>query len=184
MVLQIQHVTIEEFDQFISLPENTDNSFEYIGGRIVEGVSSVRSSQIAMFIGSFVNVFVITKQLGYVTGADGGYIVSGERYIPDVGFISKARQSEVPNEVYNPLAPDLAVEVLSPSNEPGDMRIKIINYLRANTTVWLVDPDKKQVEVYVPDKAPVTLGEKDTLEGGDILPGFTLKVADIFALME
>jgi Uma2 family endonuclease len=60
------------------------------------------------------------------------------------------------------------------------MRTKVVNYLRAKTTVWIIDPDKKRVEVYAPDKSPRTLSVSDVLDGGDVLPGFSLTVKDIF----
>jgi Uma2 family endonuclease len=125
-------------------------------------------------------VFVRTHDLGYVTGADGGYRVSGERYIPDAAFISTARQPQPSHEAYNPNPPDLAVEVLSPTNDPGEMRVKIVNYLLAGTVLWVVDPDLKRVEVYVPGQTPKTLGIDDVLDGGNVLPGFSLAVRDIF----
>ncbi|MEO8612265.1 MAG: Uma2 family endonuclease [Chloroflexota bacterium] len=180
MALQIEHLPVEEFDKFALLPENADKLYEYIGGEIVEVVSNNLSSEIAGLILMFVGLFVRQHDLGRVTGADGGYRVSGERYIPDVGFISKIKQPEPSREAYNPNPPDLAVEVLSPGNDERDMRIKIVNYLRAGTTVWLVDPDNQAVEVYSPKAPPKTLGIDHMLEGGDVLPGFTLAVKDIF----
>jgi Uma2 family endonuclease len=173
-------MTVEEFDRFVLLPENAERTFEYIGGEIAEVVSNNYSSMIGMFVGAMMTVFVHEHKLGYVTGADGGYRVSGERYIPDAAFISKARQPEPSHEAYNPNPPDLAVEVLSPTNEADQIRIKIVNYLLAGTTVWLVDPDKKHVEVYVPNQSPITIGIDETLEGGTVLPGFKLPMREIF----
>ena len=181
MIIQTQqHLTVEEFDEFVLLPENADHMLEYIAGEAVEVVSNNYSSMIGMFVGALLTLFVRSNNLGYVTGADGGYRVSGERYIPDAAFVSKARQPQPSHESYNPIAPDLAVEVLSPTNDPANMRIKIVNYLRAGTVVWVIDPDLKRVEVYAPDQAPKPLGMKDTLDGGAVLPGFKLPVSDIF----
>jgi Uma2 family endonuclease len=180
MVIQFQHLTVEEFDDWVLLPENAGRMFEYIGGETVEVVSNNFSSMIGMFIGAMLTVFVRTHDLGYVTGADGGYRVSGERYIPDAAFISKARQPQPSHDAYNPNPPDLAVEVLSPTNDPGEMRVKIVNYLLAGTVLWVVDPDLKRVEVYVPGQTPKTLGIDDVLDGGNVLPGFSLAVRDIF----
>lgn len=181
MVSQPALITADTFDEFIARPENRDRLFELIHGEIVEVVSNGESSEIGMLIGGFLTLFVRQHKLGRVTGADGGYMVAGERYIPDAAYISRARQPAVSRAAYNPLAPDLAVEVLSPSNDPGDMRIKIVNYLRAGTVVWLVDPAQKQIEVYIPDQAPVILTINDTLNGGALLPGFTLLLSEIFA---
>lgn len=179
MAVQTRRMTVEEFDQFIQQPENADRLFEYVGGEIIEVVSSNYSSEVAARVLIEIGIFVKNKDLGRVTGADGGYIVSGERYIPDVAFISKEKQPEPSHEAYNPTPPDLAVEVLSPSNDPGGIRIKLVNYLRAGTVVWLVDPDKKEVEVYASGQAK-KLGLDGTLDGGDVLPGFTLPVKAIF----
>lgn len=175
---------VKDFDLFIALPENADRSFEFIGGKVVEVIASNYSSQVGAFIHIMVGAFILHHRLGFVTGADGGYMVSGERYIPDVAFVSRARQAQPSNAAYLPYAPDLAVEVLSPSNDPADMRIKVVNYLRANTTVWLVDPERQTVEVYIPVGAPRTLQTTDTLDGGTLLPGFSLPVRDIFSLGE
>jgi Uma2 family endonuclease len=182
MVLHIEHLPVDEFDRFVLLPENADKLFEYIGGEIVEVVANNYSSEVAALILMFIGLFVRQNDLGRVTGADGGYHVSGERYIPDVAFIAKIRQPEPSREAYNPNPPDLAIEVLSPSNSEDDMRIKLVNYLRAGTTVWIVNCDKKQVEIYSPSpiQAPKTLDIDGTIDGGDVLPGFKLAVKDIF----
>jgi Uma2 family endonuclease len=180
MVLELKLYTVEEFETFILQPENANRDFEYIGGRIVEVVSNNYSSEIGASLLTEVGHFVKSNHLGRVTGADGGYMVVGERYIPDVAYVSKDRQPKPSHEAYNPIRPDLAIEVLSPYNDPSEMRIKIVNYLRAGTTVWLVDPDKKRVEVYLPGQAPQTLELDGTLDGGSVLPGFKLAVSAIF----
>ena len=125
--------------------------------------------------------FLKGKTLGYPTGADGGYRVVGESYIPDVAFISKAREPEPSREAYNPNPPDLAVEVLPPSNDADDMRIKVVNYLAVGTQVWVVQPDEQQVEVYIPGQLVTVLAIDGILDGRNLLPGFTLKISDIFA---
>jgi Uma2 family endonuclease len=173
-------VTLEEFDEYINRPENADRLFEYIGGEIVEAVANNYSSEIAATILAEVKAFAKANNLGRVTGADGGYIVSGEKYIPDVAFISFARQPEPSHNAYNPNAPDLAVEVLSPGNTEEQMLVKVANYLAAGTVVWRVKPLEKQVVVLVPGKPAKTLTINDTLDGGDVLPGFKLAVREIF----
>ncbi len=181
MGVQLQRMTVEEFEQYAARPENADRRFEFIGGEVVEMVSNQRSSEIATNVVFFIKLYLHEKGLGgIVTGADGGYTIVGERYIPDVAYISQARQAKASDQAYGPTAPDLAVEVLSPSNEADDMRIKVVNFLRAGTTVWVVNPEKQYVEVYVPGEAPQRLGMDDVLDGGVALPGFTLAVKDVF----
>ncbi len=175
-----ERLTAAEFDHIASLPENREKRLEYVGGEIVEVVSNNYSSEVAATVLTVVSVHVRRNKLGRVTGADGGYIVSGERYIPDVAYISLVRQPQPSHEAYNPNPPDLAVEVLSPTDDPANLRIKVVNYLRAGTTVWVVDPIRKQIEVYVPGEAPQTLTAADTLKGDPALPGFAVPVHDLF----
>jgi Uma2 family endonuclease len=182
MVVQTKRISIEEFDRFIMRPENINRNFELIAGEIVEKmVSNPRSSAIGALAVGFLAVFVQQHGLGRVTGADGGYVVGDEKYIPDAAYISKVRQEKQPTEAYNPLAPDLAIEVLSPSNDDDEMRIKIANYLAVGTVLWVIDPDRERVEVYVSGQPPIILSANDTLEGGKFLPGFKLAVKILFA---
>jgi Uma2 family endonuclease len=180
MVANIKPVTIREFDEFVFLPENADRRFEYVGGEIVEVVSNNKSSRIGVYIGGRLSIFAEDHELGWVTGADGGYVVGEERYIPDAAFISKKRQPKPSEDAYNPIAPDLAVEVLSPTDDRDKLRIKVVNYLLVGTRVWVVDPEKQTVEDYIPNQPPKTLGIDGTLDGGELLPGFSLAVKRIF----
>ena len=181
MVVQAKHATVEEFDRFVNLPENADRLLEYIGGEIVEVPSNLFASLISSRIIGFIFIFLLQHDIGYVSGETGGYWVSGERYAPDVGFISKAK-GPVALHGYNPNPPDLAVEVDFPSTEVSrdTLRIKIANYLAAGTWVWVIVAEAKEVEVYVPGQPVKVLGINDLLDGGSLLPGFTLAVKDIF----
>jgi Uma2 family endonuclease len=182
MVFQTRSMTVKEFDQSVLLSENKDRNFEYIGGEVIEGVSNPVSSNLAARVTGFLFVHLTQNDIGYLTSSDGVYIVSGERYIPDVGFITYAKQPTLDyfdGYIQNP--PDLAVEVLSPGNEDDDMAIKIANYLAAKTVVWLLKPLQKQVVVFKAGQPALVLGMDAVLDGGDVLPGFSLKVADIFA---
>jgi Uma2 family endonuclease len=152
-----------------------------MNGGIVEVVSNNKSSRLGIRIGGRLELFATQHGLGYVTGADGGYKVGDERFIPDAAFISKERQSMPNEDAYNPLAPDLAVEVISPSDDRDELRLKIASYLAAGTVVWVVDADKTQIEVYRPGQPPLVLRANDVLDGGSVLPGFQLAVNDIFA---
>ena len=173
-------MTAEAFEQYVALPENADRRLELIEGEVYEVVSDSYASEIGALLLGLILQFVRAHGLGRVTGADGGYEVAGNRFIPDVAFISTARQPQRPRTAWNPLAPDLAVEVLSPGNSDEEIRMKVGSYLYAGTTVWIVDPERRRVEVYPPGKPPFSAGMQDTLSGGDVLPGFTLAVTEIF----
>jgi Uma2 family endonuclease len=181
VVSQTRPITAEYFNWFVMQPENVNRNFELIAGEIVEKmVSHPRSSIVAAWIVGKLIVFVDEHDLGYVSGADGGYVVSGEQYIPDGAFISKVRCPVIPDMAYNPIAPDLALEVLSPTNTDEEMRVKVSNYLASGTTLWVVAPGKR-VESHRPGLPVLILSEGDMLDGGTVLPGFKLSVRDILA---
>lgn len=180
MAVQEQYYTVEEFEQIALRPENRERKLEYIGGEIIEVVSNNFSSKVAAIILIAIGMHIKGKNLGDVTGADGGYIVSGERYMPDVAFISRARQPEPCHETWNPLAPDLAVEVMSPTDEEKAVAVKIANYLAAGTVVWLVWTSERRISVFVPGQPVQHYGLDDVVPGGTVLPDFRLKVRDIF----
>lgn len=177
-------MTVNEFDQWVMLPENVGKDYEYIGGRIVEVTSNGLSSEVAYAIGSEIRNFVRKRKLGRITGADGGFHIGGERYIPDVAFISAARQPKASLKGYNPNPPDLAVEVLSPSNSDEEIRIKVTNYLSVGTVAWVLNPFRPRVEVYIPGQPVRILGMEDTLEGGTVLPGFSIPVRELFEALD
>ncbi|NJL55561.1 Uma2 family endonuclease [bacterium] len=186
VALMIVRYSTEAFEAIAQLPENADRLLELIGGEIVEVVSNPKSSEIAMRIGFFIQLHLRQHKIrGHVTGADGGYMVAGERYIPDVAYLSTARQPDLPSmQGYNPIAPDLAVEVLSPTNADDKMRIKIAHYLLAGTIVWVVNPDNQTVETYIPGERVRIIDRDGLLDGGTVLPGFSLPVQEIFQTEE
>lgn len=181
MVVQKKTYSYADYVKFQNSPENAGRIFELIDGEIVEKMPSFEPSEIAITIGYYVKGFLIQTPIGRVSGADGGYILSDEdTFNPDIGYISKVRMPDKPpREV--PMAPDLAVEVKSPTDSKREMRRKAEKYLAYGTQlVWLVFPDEQTVEVYVPDEDVKTVGIDGTLDGANVLPGFTLNVSDIF----
>jgi Uma2 family endonuclease len=102
--------------------------------------------------------------------------------VPDLSFV---RADRLPAEGLGPgllrLAPDLAVEVLSPSERASDLQEKLDDYLVAGTPMlWVVDPVRRTVRVVTPDAPELRLREGDTLDGGSVIPGFVCPVAEIF----
>jgi Uma2 family endonuclease len=180
MAVGVKRYTVQEFEQIVTLPENAGRRLEFVGGDVIDVVSNNYSSLVGALILAKLVAFVMEKGLGYVTGADGGYAVAGDRYIPDAAFIAKSRQPEPSRASYNPLSPDLAVEVLSPTDDLNVMRFKVAVYLAAGTTVWIADPVKKQIEVYAPGHTPQRFAIDETLDGGAVLPGFVMAVKDVF----
>jgi Uma2 family endonuclease len=101
---------------------------------------------------------------------------------PDVSFVSKDRAGSLANEPqWFEGAPDLAIEILSPSDLPSEIHAKIADYLAAGSRlVWVVDPKERSVRTYRSLLAPRRLSSKETLDAEDVLPGFTIAVAKIF----
>jgi Uma2 family endonuclease len=180
MTIRKRLFTVNEFEALINLPENADLRFELIDGEIIEVPSNPYSSAISALIIAAIIAFIKGKDLGYVTGEQGGYIVAGARLAPDVAYISKKRQKALVREGYNPIAPDLAVEVVSPSDDPEVLEAKLKKYAEANVVVWVVYPERQVVDVHTPGQRIASLGISDMLSGGDVLPGFTLPVREIF----
>jgi Uma2 family endonuclease len=175
-------LTLADYHQFIDAPENADRLFELSNGELVEKMPSFLPSEIAGNVIFHLKLFLRERALGRVSGADGGYVMpNGDVLIPDVGFIATLRMPETPER--EPLAaPDLAVEMLSPTDRKRALRNKAERYLAHGTAmVWLVFPIEQLVEVYVADADVVTVGIDGVLEGGAVLPGFTLKVSELFA---
>ncbi len=139
---------------------------------------------VSMWLGFLILSHVERNGLGAVTAAETGYILSSDPATvraPDVGFIAKARLMGPSSERYFPGAPDLAVEVISPNDKAAAIHDKVIDYLRAGTQlVWVVYPDSKTVMVYRPAADAHLYTANETLDGGNVLPGLSLPVTEIF----
>lgn len=170
----------------VRLDDHEDRLCELIDGTLVEKPMGFVESLIAMRIVHFLQAFVLPRNLGLVSGPDGMMrILSNRIRIPDVAYVSFARlpAGKVPEQPVPSLTPDLAVEVLSDSNTRKEMKKKLSEYFDSGTElVWYMDPPSRTVEVYTQPVNPLRLSETDTLTGGDVLPGFEVAVAEIFAV--
>jgi Uma2 family endonuclease len=169
----------------LRLLDRENRLYELVDGYLVEKVMGFMESAVAMALGRWLTPFVEQHDLGIVAGADGTLRLMPKLVrIPDVSFISWAQlpNHEYPSDPIPSLYPDLAVEVLSEGNTDEEMERKLKEYFLAGTRlVWLVDPATRTVRVYSSPDDPVTLTERDTLDGGDVLPGFALPLKDLFA---
>lgn len=183
MAIPSKIMTVDIFDDWVQLPENADKRFEFVAGEIIEVPSNPYVSKIAGLILTFINIYLFKNDIGHVTGEAGGYMVAGERYAPDVAFISYEKQAELAKAGYNPNPPDLVVEVVSSesnSTEEWTLNIKIGNYLAVGTMVWIVRPEKQSIEVYQPATPTKVYRQKDSIKLDNVLPNFEIKLSDIF----
>lgn len=173
--------------QFLAHPE-TEPASEYVCGEVIQKTMPTRAHGVIQgLIAMFVGQFLITTPLGEagpeircVFGLPG----QERTYVPDFVFIKAERLPDDDASLNGPFfgAPDLAVEILSPDDRPRRVLDKILFYLRHGVRlIWLVDPDDRRVMVYTPDDGDGrTLTAGDTLDGGEVLPGFSVPVEDIF----
>jgi len=128
--------------------------------------------------------FVKAHRLGRVFGAETGFIIARDPdsvLAPDVAFVSRERiLADLPAEFF-PGPPDLAVEVVSPSDRAGEVLDKSQDWLEAGCRlVWVADPKTRTVTIYRSQRENIALALDDVLDGEDVLPGFRLPVSEIF----
>lgn len=158
--------------------------YELSAGMLVsEPFPVARHDRVRWRIERALKEFVSSRGIGEVFG-DVGYVLARSPDTvrgPDVSFLSKARLEGFDGTRWYPGAPDLAIEVLSPSNRPGEMHAKVADYLAAGARlVWVIDTDRRQIATYRTLLAPKRIGPGQVLDAEDLLPGFTLPIDDLF----
>jgi len=155
---------------------------ELVDQTLVEKPVGYWEGIIAANLIALLTAYVNPRDLGAVSGADSTMrMKSGRIRLPDVSFVCKTRLPTTLDPVPS-LAPDLAIEVLSEGNTAEEMRQKLSEYFQSGTRLaWLVDPASRSVSVYDGPTAPSTvLAETESLDGGAVLPGLSVRIADIF----
>jgi len=143
-----------------------------------------RHGRIACTVAAILRDFVHPRGLGVVLGAETGFQIGHQPdtvRAPDVAYVAAKRIPQTEPAGFFPGAPDLAVEVLSPGDPAGDVLAKVQDWLDAGCrAVWVVDPKTRSVTVYHTRRQIVVLSESETLDGGEVLPGLDVNVADFF----
>jgi Uma2 family endonuclease len=172
-------------DDVVRLRNKTRRLYELVDGTLVEKIMGAKESFLAVEVASLLKVWNREHgNLGMVLGADGMMKLMKKLVrIPDVSFTNWDRVPGrvVPDEPVPDLAPDLAVEVLSEGNTREEMQRKLKEYFLSEVQlVWYIDPQKRVVRVYTSPDDVTELSEADTLDGGAVLPDFTVEVAQLF----
>ena len=177
--MQKTGVTLEEFVEYVSLPENEERRFELIDGEIVEmAPGRTKNSSYGDILVFRVHLFCYERSMPcYTTSGDGDYEIQGHIVAPDFSFKPTPMSDVYPD----PEPPLWAVEIISPTEKGINIRNKRKIYLEAGILYWEIYPEKQSIDVYEPGKPVHTVDINGTLDGGDVLPGFTLAVRDIFA---
>jgi Uma2 family endonuclease len=161
---------------------------ELVDGVLVEKAMATTESLLASLLVHFLWIYLDANPIGIVLGEGGMLRIQPVMLrIPDVSFISKDRfpGGKLPKDRVFAIVPDLAVEILSPGNTVAEMDRKLREYFTAGTRlVWYVDPPTRTVRVWTSLTEMVELDESGVLEGGDVLPGFRLPIAEWFRRVE
>jgi len=176
--------------------DDTAWQFELVEGRLIRmAPTGLEHLDVTRKLYRSLDRYVDAHDLGIVTLPDTGFRLTrpGEAdtvLSPDIAYVSAARARQLPppgtpeRKKFLPVAPDLAVEVASPDQHHPEMADKARLYLASGVRlVWLVWPSHQQVDIWRPgaDQPTATLDPPDTLDGRDVLPGFTYPVADLFS---
>ena len=171
-------------EQLAAMPNQKD--YELIDGRLLERKMGNKASWVAFELASYIREFVRKNKLGWVFCGDTGYRLDPNRpnlvRKPDVAFVRFGRlHNETPADAYDKLAPDLAVESVSPNDTVQELEEKIEEYLVSSVLlVWVINSDLRTVKVFRPDGSIIPLRNGDELSGEDVLPGFRCKISDLF----
>lgn len=182
------HVTLDDFYRIPDLPDGA----ELVDGEVV--VAALASSDhgyVARALFRAMDTHASTTGVGECFGDGFGYELPVPARphtlrVPDASFVRAERipRPRVRGRAFA-LAPDVAAEVLSPSDTYPVVRAKLDDYLQAGTAaVWLVDPASRTIEVHAPGAPRRLLHVGDTLAGGEAFPGFTLALAPLFAVLD
>ena len=176
-----QLVTAEELYQM-----GSNARYELWEGVLKElSPSSLKPGIVAARMVGVLLKYVETHDLGYVSTAEAGYILNSNPHTvvaSDIAFVGGDRFPDgLPESGFSPLPPDLAVEVISPTDRKADIAQKQELYRKAGVPlVWWVDPERKTVTVHRLGQAPETVEATGVLDGGGVLPEFTLELGTIF----
>lgn len=180
--MPVVRMTIDEF-LVATLPEGKS---ELVRGEVrLTPPAGASHGMAATTLVVALSVYVKERRLGYVFGDAVGYELTRFPHtvrVPDASFV---RADRVPSDGLRPtlfkFPPDLAIEVLSPSETASSLEEKIRDYATSGTRlIWIVDPMRRTI-LTIPDDTPVSwLAEGDTLDGGTVIPGFSYPVAEVF----
>ncbi len=178
MTAQEKLLTVAEFEK---LP-NDGKNYDLVRGELVEAFPTTGvHGEIQALIGYYFVNYLQQNPIGHAT-AESGYVLSKNTVLgPDVAFISFERIQKFAAVGMIPIAPDLAVEIVSPNDKALHIENRVHLYLESGThLIWVIYPARRKVYVYRSSKEAQILDIDGTLDGDGVLPGFTLPLRDLF----
>jgi Uma2 family endonuclease len=170
-------------EALLALPE-APVKYEVVHGELVMTPIRLPHEMVIPALVEYLRRYVRTERLGFVAGSDlGCWMKNGNLRCPDLSFIARERVKALVRKPAGFLygAPDLAVEVLSPSDTLRTVRAKCQEYFESGCRLcWIVDEVSRTVLILRPDGSETLLHDNETLEGEDVVPGFSLPIASLF----
>lgn len=172
-------------EQLLEISSKLIGRVELVKGGIIQmGPAGDIHGELAMILGSLLQIYVKQNDLGKVYAAETGFYTARNPdtvRAADAAFIAKNRLPETPSDGYLEIVPDLTVEVVSPHDRPSEFLEKVNECLEAGVKrIWVVYPKSRQVYVYKSDFSAEVLSGEDSLTGDDVLPGFHCRVTELF----
>jgi len=181
MAMQKEYITVDEFERLVNQAENTDRRLELFNGEIIEKMPTLLHMAIVHLLDGFLFLFLREHPIAWA-GPEARFQLPSDRLhsiVPDLCVILKQGRTLIVRGVA-PYMPDIAIEVQSPDQSDKLMQDKGAYYLaNGSKMVWLVYPRQQLVEVLTPTERHL-LTIDDTLMGGDVLPGFSVAIREIF----
>ena len=180
--------TIWTDEAFMALPDTGDR-YEIVNGELVNtGNSGMAHGDFCAFLAGNLAIYVRAKKLGSVCDSSTAFKVKlGNKRSPDICFVAKERLKglkKLPKGFFDG-APDLAIEVISPSNTFEEIHGKLVEYFESGCRLaWVINPDEESVLVYRKPQPEKLLKMTDSLDGEEIVPGFSLAIAELFTELE
>jgi Uma2 family endonuclease len=171
-------------DELLTL-EQSGKSTELVRGRlVVREPPGTYHGRVQSILNVLVGSYVRAHALGAVFGQDTGFKIASDPdtvRAPDLAFVDRTRVAQIPRRGYAALAPDLAVEILSPDDRPGETLAKVAEWLEAGVRlVWVIDPDRRVAAVYRGDGSVMTVSPEAEVHGEAVLPGFSFRLSELF----
>jgi Uma2 family endonuclease len=171
-------------EEFMALSRD-GHRYELVNGEVLDmGNSGMEHGGIGSLLGGLLAIYVKQHKLGIVCDSSTAFTLkTGNKRSPDVSFVAKDRLKGLkrPPRGFFQGSPDLAVEILSPSNTVEEIHDKIVEYFDNDTRlVWVIHPDEKYVLIYHSPEPDRFLRAGDHLDGEEIVPGFSMAVSELF----
>ncbi len=173
--------------ELMALPDD-GRKYELVEGEIVVSNAGIEHEFIGAGLINSLFSFVRKHKLGIVCGSSAGYwMKSGNLRSPDVSFIAKERLQGLkyaPKKFFQ-RAPDLVVEILSPSDAVDGLHEKIVEYFESGARlIWVLNPEEQTILVYHSPQPDLLLRTGDSISGEDVIPGFSMPLSELFAELD